>query len=374
MLKSKKLLLVSLIAVLSLGVLTSPVSGGDVILNINSGSDSTVWFISGEASLVMNGFDLTPLNLALPAAIDRVSLDVNTPVPGASIDLLIYEDGNGGSPVDARLVSQTQVSISQSGTFTYQFPAPVVVSQPVVWIGFYLPVDFRFLADTGGSSVLTYWAWTSGGRFNVNDLSSAQILGPADGSAPVNINLNGKARITAEISSVGGSSAIVVDANAPTTVSKGPIVQQPGGPEVNFNIMKSYVTNECDTLYRDVDDLGITYQSAYNIECKRMWAGYAPPDPLGYHRRQILYEITIFNDRGYVITNWLPKGITHCISPHPDDLNDAVMGLAYGAPQKWEILPTLRYGNLICADVGKSGLLSYFVPTDETKQEAAGTS
>ncbi|MAS34328.1 MAG: hypothetical protein CL610_09995 [Anaerolineaceae bacterium] len=372
MLKTKMLWLLSLI--LLLGILSAaPASAGDLILNINSGADSTVWFVSGEASLVMNGFDLTPLNINLPAVIDRVSLAVNTPVPGASIDLLIYEDSNGRSPVDARLVSQTQVNITQSGTFTHVFSSPITVTQPVVWIGFYLPVDFRFLADTSGSSVLTYWGWTNGGRFNVNDLSSAQVLGPADGSAPVNINMNGKARITAEISSVGGGSAIPIDPNAPTELSDGPIVQRPGGPDVNTNIMQAFSANQCDTLYRDVDDMTITYSGGVVVECKRLWAGYAPPDPLGYTRQQILYEITIYNDQGFVVTEWLPAGITHCIEPYPDDVNDAVVGLAFGAPQQWEIRPTLRYGNLVCAEIGRSGLLSYFLPTDETKQ-AAGVS
>lgn len=345
--------------ILWLGITISPAAAGETVLNINSGADSTVWFISGEASLVMNGFDLTPLNIGLPASIDRVSIAVNTPVPGASIDLVIYEDGNGGSPVDARLVSQSQVNITQSGTFTYEFPSPVVVNQPVVWIGFYLPVDFRFLADTSGSSVLTYWAWTTGGRFNLNDLSSAQILGPSDGSAPVNINLNGKARITAEIT---GSSGTPADPNAPTTVSGGRIVQQPGGSEVNFSIMRPFQYNECDTLYVDVDDLSIALRGAYAVECKRLWAGYAPSDPTGYNRRQILYEVTIYNDRGYVITEWMPYPITHCIAPHPDDVGSAVIGIAAGYQPKWEIKPTLRYGNLVCADIGRSTLVSYFVP------------
>lgn len=370
----RKTLLVSLIPLLLLTLLISPASAGDVILNINSGSDSTVWFIAGEPSLIMNGFDLTPLNLQLPAAIDRVSLEVNTPVPGASIDLLIYEDGNGGSPVDARLVSQTQVDIPQSGTFTYVFSSPVIVNQPVVWIGFYLPVDFRFLADTSGSSVLTYWAWTSGGRFNVNDLSSAQIIGPSDGSAPVNINLNGKARITAEISSVGGDSALVLDPNAPTEAGTGPIIQRPGGSTVDFNIMQPFQHNQCDTLYRDIDDLTLTFRSSLAVECKRVWEGYAPSDPLGYHRRQLLYEITIYNDQGFVMTEWLPQKITHCISPHPDDVDRAVIGHAHGAPQTWEIRPTLRYGSLVCADIGSSGLISYFIPAGDAQTEASDAS
>ena len=366
MLKTKNTMLIT-ITLLLFALTLAPASAGDVILSINSGTDSTVWFISGEPSLVMNGFDLTPLNIQLPAAIDRVSIDVNTPVPGASIDLLIYEDSNGGSPVDARLVSQSQVDIRSSGTFTHQFPTPVTINQPVIWIGFYLPIDFRFLSDRAGASVLTYWAWTNGGRFNVSDLSSAQILGPADGSAPVNLNIGGKARITAELIGSGGSA---VSGNTTTTLPAGPIVQRPGGSTVDFSIMRPFISNECDTLYRDLDDLAITYMSSLTVECNRLWEGYAPPSPAGYYRRQLLYEVTIYNDHGVVIVDWLPAKITHCISPHPDDVNSAVVGFAYGTPRLWEIKPTLRYGNLVCADIGRSGIISYFIPAPETLAQA----
>ena len=350
-----------------LALIIGPANGGDVVLSVNSGADNTVWFVSGEPSLVMNGFDLGPLNMQLPATIDRVSIDVNTPVPGASIDLLIYEDGNGGSPIDARLVSQTQVNIQQAGTFTHVFSTPVTISQPVVWVGFYLPVDFRYLADTSGSSVLTYWAWTPGGRFDVNNLSSAQIFGPADGSAPVNIDLNGKARITAEITGANGST---VGGIAPTTLGDGPIVQLFGGATVDLSIMQPFLMNECDTLYRDSEDIAVTYRSGISVLCKRLWPGYSPPDPAGYFRRQILYEITFFQADGLVLSDWLPVKVTHCISPHPDDLDKAVVGQASGVPRIWEIRPTLRYGNLVCAEIGRSGLLSYFIPSDETLAQA----
>lgn len=344
----RKQIAICLLMLLLFSALALPAAAGDIVLNINTGSDSTVWFISGEASLVMNGFDLTPLNLTLSAAIDRVSIAVNTPVPGASIDLLIYEDGNGGSPIDARLVSQTQVDIRQSGTFIYQFPTPVTITQPVVWIGFYLPVDFRFLADTSGSSVLTYWAWSAGTRFNVNDLASAQILGPADGSAPVNINMNGKARITAEI----------IGSTQPGAGTSG---QLPGG-QANLSVMQVYPDPGCDTLFRDTEDINITLLSRYALSCRLAWFGYSPPDPAGYVRQQLLYEITIFNDQGQSISGWLPDKITHCIRPNPTDLDRAVIGHAYGVPRLWEIKPTMRFGDLICAEIGRSGLLSYFVP------------
>lgn len=331
-----------------------PAVASNLVLNINTGSDSTVWFVSGEPSVVMNGFDLSPLNVQLPATIDRVSIEVNTPVPGASIDLLIYEDGNGGSPIDARLVSQTQVDIRQSGVFTYQFPTPITITQPVVWIGFYLPVDFRFLADTSGSSVLTYWGWSPGTRFNVNDLSSAQILGPADGSAPVNINMNGKARITAELTSAGGTTA---------TQPGGVILQQ--GAQADLSVMQVYPEAGCDTLFRDTEDLNLTLFGKYGFTCRLAWPGYSPADPLGYVRQQLLYEITIFDDRSRVQSGWLPEKVTHCIRPNSSDIDRAIIGLAYGSPRLWEIRPTLRYGDLVCAEIGRGGFLSYFVPTGQ---------
>ena len=117
-----------------------------------------------------------------------------------------------------------------------------------------------------------------------------------------------------------------------------------------------------ETVYRDKEDLGITYNGRLNTHCKRVWEGYAPSSPIGYYRRQLLYEVTIYDDQSNVMSNWIDTPITHCISPHPDDLNSAVIGLAYGSPQTWEILPTLRYGDLVCAEIGRSGLLSYFIP------------
>lgn len=351
-LKTRKSLLFGLMLV-TLGLTILPASAGQIVLSNNSGSDSTVWFISGEPSLVMNGFDLTPLNIALPATIDRVSIAVNNPVPGASIDVLIYEDANGGSPSDARLVSQNQVDIREAGTFTYTLPNPVTINQRAVWIGFYLPVNFRFLADTSGSSVLTYWAWTPGGRFDVNNLASAQIIGPADGSAPVNINLGGKARITAEIT--GGTS------NLQATTVPGSITQQPGG-EANLNIMRQYPQRGCDTLFYDGDDVGISYRGGISLSCTLMWEGYSPPNPQGYQRKQLLYDVVIFDDRGNVQASDLPIPVTHCIKPNPADVDRAVVGVASGTPRRWTILPSARFGELVCAEISRGGFLAYFIP------------
>jgi len=349
---NRKFWLIAAIVAVLVGILAAPVSAGTTILSDNSGDNSAVWYITGEPSLVMNGFDLTPLNLQFPAVIDRASIAVDTPVPGSPVNVLVYQDANGGSPVDATLAGQTQVDITQAGVFTVTFPTPIQITEPVVWVGFYLPVNFRFLADTSGTSVLTYWAWTSGTRFDVANLSSAQVLGPADGTAPVNLNLNGIARITAEISPAGAA------VNG-TPVAAPSVVQATGSSDANLNLMISYST--CETLFFDSEDLLITFHDSVDLHCVELWPGFAPPTPAGYVQRQLLYDLSIWTDHG-IVTDFMPFEITHCIEPSPDDLPKAVIGLAYGAPREWHILPTLRFGTLVCAEVTHPGNLSYFIP------------
>ena len=52
------------------------------------------------------------LGLGLPATIDKVSIAVDTPVPGAAVTVVVYQDANGGSPVDATLIGQASVNIA----------------------------------------------------------------------------------------------------------------------------------------------------------------------------------------------------------------------------------------------------------------------
>lgn len=337
-------------AVLLVAAFTSnnTVRAGDRVLSINSGTTSSSWFISGEASLVMNGFDLTNLGVALPAVIDRVSINVQTAVPNTPIDVVIYEDANGGSPADARLVAQTQVTINQSGVFTATLPTPATVNQRAVWIGFYLPVDFRFLADESGTSVLTYWAWTPNGRFDLTNLASAAVLGPADGSAPVNINMGGRARITAE--AVTGGTPAVVATNATT----------PGNVTGDASVLAAHFN--CSNIFYDTADEIITYQDIVNIHCNEVLSYQAPPAPNGYSQRGLLYDIYFFKSGGVVTWSRLSYAITHCIRPDPADIDRAVIGLAYGQPRTWHILPTARFNDLVCAEVQHGGNLAYFLP------------
>lgn len=333
--------------------LAPAVSAGEITLNLNSGTDSTVWFITGEQTLVINGFDLTSVpDLTLPAQIDRVSIEVNTVVPGTNATVVIYEDPNGGSPVDARLVSQNQVEINQTGRFTYILSEPVTINSPVVWIGFYLPVDFRFTADTSGSSVLTYWGWTAGGTFALNDLSSAGVFGPSDGSAPVNIDLGGKARITAEITS--GTDGVSASDSASTPS---------GGSGIDMSIMRPYNEISCAAVLKDYADINTSLHGRVSTHCSTDWVQYAPPAPAGYFLRGQTYEIAMYDDLGRPVSDFLAAKITHCLRPAAEDLNRAVIGYAYGSPRQWDIRPTLRFGDYVCAEIGQGGYLAYFVPT-----------
>lgn len=359
----RKIITVLLLAVLALGLSTLFVSAGERVLSNNSGDTSTTWFITGEQTLVMNGFDLTPLGLRFPATIDRVSISVDTPVAGAVTDVVVYQDANGGSPIDATLAGQTQATISQSGVVTITFPTPVSITQPVVWVGFYLPVNFRFLSDNSGTSVLTYWAWTPGGRFDLARLNSATVLGPSNGTAPVNLNMQGIARITAEISSAAGTGTLAPTVLVPTfpgTPAFG-VTQAAAAGNADLSVLRQYPP-ACDTGYWDTADVGVTFRGSIEPRCTSIWVGYAPGNPAGFIRKHVYYDITFYRSSGVAISEALSKPVTHCIQPSPEDLNTAVVGLATGSPRTWKILPTIRINNLVCAEINQSGGMSYFIP------------
>ncbi len=363
---SKKITLLVILLV-ALGMTLSSamfVNAGERVLSNNSGDGNTSWIITGEQTLVMNGFDLTQLGLRFPATIDKATLSVEIAVPGQLVDVVVYQDANGGSPVDATLAGQTQVNITQSGVFTVTFPTPISISQPVVWVGFYLPVGFKFFSDNSGSSVLTYWAWTPGGRFDLARLSSATVLGPSNGTAPVNLNLNGIARITAEISNAGAGvattipAALVTGTPAAATAGVGQIAAT--GSE-RMSVMRQYPP-ACDTLFWDTEDVGITFAGTIEPRCTAIWNGYAPAGPAGYRPVQLYYDITFYNDKGVPLTDKLPFPVTHCVQANPADINVALVALASGSPRSFKLLPTLRVGNLVCAEIDQSGGISYVIP------------
>ncbi|MFN8377128.1 MAG: hypothetical protein U0452_00510 [Anaerolineae bacterium] len=332
------------IAVLALLMATTGVLAGEQTLSINGNDQSAIWFVSGEASMILNGFDLSRFNVALPATIDQVNIAVDRAVPGQSIDVVVYQDANGGSPVDATLAGRTTVDITGPGVFAATFATPITVTQNAIWAGFYLPVDFQFLADTSGTSVLTYWAWNPNGRFDVANLSSAAVLGPADGTAPVNINMNGIARITLGIT--GGQS---------TT----PTVGQTVGGAADLSVLATYPA--CQALLWDTADERVSLDDEVNLHCREVTAQYAPSNPLGFVRRGPLYDVLIYKPNG-VVPQRLDAAVTHCIRPAAEDLANAVIGVTVGSPHSWLLLPTERYGDLVCAEIFRVGNISYFVP------------
>lgn len=371
----RRTFLVGMVLSLALVLVSGTAHAGDYTLSNNSGSESTVWFISGEKSLVINGFDLQARGVNRPVELDRVSIDVVTPVPNQSVDVVVYEDADGGSPSNATLAGRQSVTINQSGRFTTTFNPPVEITQPVVWVGFYLPVDFEFRADTSGTSVLTYWGWTPGTTFDISNPSNAEVFGPADGSAPVNIDMGGVARITAELITDGqvvnddttgvaaGPSVTGDNLDEPARDSQGRIIQAVGDPNTDLTAVRQYRNDECSALRYDTEDIRVNYNGNVTMNCKKVSRLLEPEWPEGYRS-----DVPVFDVWAYGIvspgTREMPYPITHCLLVEPEDLNSAVMGLAWGSPQEWEILPTVRYGDYICADLDHTGFVSYFVPTN----------
>ncbi len=347
---------------------------GNYTLTNNTGSASDVFFITGEATLVMNGFDLQPRGIPRPTSLDRVSIDVVTPIPNVPIEVVVYQDADGGDPVNSTLVGRQTVNINQAGIFSATFDPPLQITAPVVWVGFYLPPDFRFRADTSGTSVLTYWAWTPNSTFDLNNLSSAQVFGPGNGSAPVNLNMGGIARITAELITTAtppadsgtitpGTTGRPGSLTSVSRDSQGRIVQVVGDPNTSLAAMVPYSnTWGCGELYYDLQDIRVNFRSGVAVGCKTSPANYSPAAPEGYRIRNALtYDVTVF---GVVSpgTNRMTYPITHCLRVTGSDLNNAVMGIAYGIPHQWEVLPTIRFGDFICADLFYAGPVTYLIP------------
>ena len=345
-----------ILVLLILSVAIQPVmaqsSGISIALNNNAGSRSSVWFVQGEPTLIMNGFDLTPTSLRLPAVIDWFSIDVFLPANNQIAEVVVYEDSNGGSPVDAKLIASTQTRINASGVHQVSFTNPVVVNSSIIWVGFYLPEGVQFLADRQGASLLTYWAWTPGLRFDLTNLSTAQILGPSDGSSPVSINMGGIARITARATT------------ANSRVAEAYRVEQANPSPSGTDVLTNY--DGCPTLFYDQTDLLITLKGEVQANCAERESWHSPLVPVGYTRRTnsrgIVYDITFMNKLGQVITPDLASAVSHCVTPAIEEQDKAVIGLAYGSPKLWEFLPSQKIGNLVCAEVKRGGLLSYFTP------------
>lgn len=346
---------------LLLALASRPATAGDTIISNNSGADNQVFVIEGEPSLVINGFDLSPLGISFPTALDAVTIFVDSAVPGAPVELLIYEDANGGSPVDATLVHRQPVAINSAGANRILLEQAAIVTEPVVWVGFYLPVDFRFFADTSGSSVLTYWAWTAGGSFDLSALSSAQVLGPGDGTEPVGISMDGIARITAELRTPDYQETREADLVGKQFVDS--LAQ-------DTSVLQPY--QYCGDLLYDPEDIDISGSGAFSIECgvnREFEAPTALVQPSGaeldVQRAGHLFKLVAripeqLHAEGAVGT--LPVPVTHCIRVQALDLEQAIIAEARDIPERWYVLPSVRFGDLVCVEVTHASYLSYFLP------------
>lgn len=353
-----KLTALALLALMTMAfaLSTGGVNAQTATLTVNSGATSTTWFITGEPSLVMNGFDLDRFpSLRRPIVIESVSISVVRPVPGQPVDVVIYGDKTGGSPVDATLLRrQTVPDIGVAGLVTITLDAPLEFDGRFLWVGFYLPVGFEFLADRAGTSTLTYWAWTPDSTFDLGNLASAQVFGPANGSAPVNLNMNGAARITVGLTGSGGATLF-----PQTTATPVAIRQVVGDPGTDLSPMVAY--SNCSNVFYDSADINITYRGSVSFHCRIVDRILRPPqDPPGYDRRGVLFDVYVFGVPSG--TESLPFPVTHCIRAPEQFRETAILGVAHGAPREWIVLPSVRFGDLVCAELKFTGFLSILTP------------
>lgn len=369
----KHFLLASLM--ITLFSLSGMPSQAQAIISNNRGAESKTWTITGEPTLVINGFDLSQVTSVFPVTISAVSIDIARAVPGQPVGVVIYEDPNGGSPVDARFIHKTDTTIDTTGLVTIPLREAVNVNSPVIWVGFYLPIQTRFKSDQQGSSVLTYWAWNPGGLLDIVNLGAAQVLGPSDGSAPANLNLGGVARINFTMTSAGGRS--VLPNGEPLTIGEQMDTANAAG---DTSVMREYAT--CPGIFFDPADIDIIANGSFSLHCRVEYAPYSPGRI--QNAGDFSLSVASVERRGplyYVFPNGDYKAnpadsarfvtpVTHCMRPPVTDLEQAVLGVAYGAPMAWEILPTVRVNDWICAELPAQGPISYFMPL--TGQEQYG--
>ena len=71
----KLILIVTIFITITLGDIINA-QDGRVILTNNIGDQSSIWGITDEPTLVMNGFNLSPTSLRLPVVIDSITIEI----------------------------------------------------------------------------------------------------------------------------------------------------------------------------------------------------------------------------------------------------------------------------------------------------------
>jgi hypothetical protein len=222
----------------------------------------------------------------------------------------------------------------------------------------------------------------TGAEFDLSNLASAPVFGPSNGTAPVNIDLKGVARISAEVTPP-------VAQTGGFTESTAPLGRQVVG-DANASLSPMVPYPECSTLLYDRDDVNIAIANRYRLLCRAEVLQDIPGTVgtgLVLNTGNLAEGIRTFIKGGYVYDIFtsntdhlnqgspdgsatrLPTPITHCMQPAAEHLDRAIIAVAYGAPIRWYILPTVRFGNNICAELTNVGLVTYLLPVNEDQQD-----
>jgi hypothetical protein len=131
----------------------------------------------------------------------------------------------------------------------------------------------------------------------------------------------------------------------------------------------------CGTLLYDPEDIIISSSFSFTTKCGVAPEIEAPTDVvnpsgavLDLQRAGVLFKLSAFiseEERVEGANNKLPVPVTHCMRIIPGDLEKAVIAEARGIPERWYVLPTVRFDNLVCAEVTTGSYLSYFLPRTE---------
>lgn len=127
-------------------------------------------------------------------------------------------------------------------------------------------------------------------------------------------------------------------------------------------------------LYDQADIDALSAANQFSLACKVEYGTYSPgtianeglldTQLTGLERRGPLFYVTGYGN--FQIDPAQPQRlrvpVTHCLRVPVSDIQQAVLGVAYGVPMAWEILPSVRYNDLLCAELTHTGPISYFMP------------
>jgi hypothetical protein len=184
--------------------------------------------------------------------------------------------------------------------------------------------------------------------------------------------MGGIARITAEVINVSSAGF-----SGTGETESGITIGRPiDGGEANLSLMSLYPY--CgDRLLYDPQDVQFTASLQFTVHCRPNMDVFQPgqitnrdvlpSDIPSYDRRGQMYEVFANGQTDPGNAELLLNPVTHCLRPEQGELETSVIAIAYGAPRAWEFLPSVRFGEWICAEVTHQGFISYFVPRTGTE-------